>query len=752
MNDTPAVKPRVVWLTNHAAPYRLPLWEHLTEDVELTVLLEQSLDPAVHTESRGAEWSPDTGLSFPMIPVPVIRPRLAGRELTVARHSPRNLLHSADTLVVAGWQSPIYWQFVVYAKRARIHVVGFYESTLMSHRFHSGAPALARRAFFRSLDAVVTPGIAATAAVRSLGVPEVKIFTGFNAVDVDRFQREAGEHRTGQESVRGSEGHRFLYVGQLIERKGVRQLVDAFAEARKPNDRLTLIGSGPLERSLRKSVEEHGISQSVIFRGLVPYLDLPAEMASHHTLVLLSEEEVWGLVVNEALASGLQVIVSDRCGVAQSVANMPGVFVAGHTPAGRRDALRNAQNSWRGWIEEPPILQHTPRAFANTFLNAFQASQDNHRPPAGAIPTRRLQLTIVQPYVPQYRVPFFNKLVAALNDQGIDCIVAAPPATGAQAARNDGSSNSAWHQVTRAHSLQLRSVSLQSLGAWPLLHRADIAIVPASGTTLDSHLALIGPGRSRRRVALWGHIDNFVKPGNQLDARIERRMLRSADHVFAYTTAGRDKALNIGIEPTRVASVNNTLDVEALVKYTQNLTRGDDESFRHEHQLGTGTVFGLVGGLDRDKRIDFVSDVLDELFAIEPTTRLVVAGRGSDEGLLKSGVDRGQVVLLGHVGDDIKAKVMHASKALINPGRIGLIAVECLATKVPLITTPFAYHAPERHYLSEGKSLFIGPDSAAGFARYMNQFDAVGSYGEYPTINDMVSTFVAGILNMLRQP
>jgi glycogen synthase len=91
---------------------------------------------------------------------------------------------------------------------------------------------------------------------------------------------------------------------------------------------------------------------------------------AHSVLVLPSYEEVWGLVVNEALACGLHVVVSLVCGVAPTVAGMRGVWLCDTSQAALAHAIRLSCAAWSGPINQPEILQHTPQAFAETFLEA----------------------------------------------------------------------------------------------------------------------------------------------------------------------------------------------------------------------------------------------------------------------------------------------------------------------------------------------------------------------------------------------
>jgi glycosyltransferase involved in cell wall biosynthesis len=90
------------------------------------------------------------------------------------------------------------------------------------------------------------------------------------------------------------------------------------------------------------------------------------------------------------------------------------------------------------------------------------------------------------------------------------------------------------------------------------------------------------------------------------------------------------------------------------------------------------------------------------MWTIDPLARLVVGGRGSDESLLHAAAQRGQVTMLGYAGPAEKALIASVASALVMSGRIGLVAVEALAMRLPFVTTTWRYHAPEVEYLTEG--------------------------------------------------
>ena len=361
----------VSWVTNHPAPYRLPVWEYLGRTVDLEVLLLTSRGQyASAPGNRGREWAELEPAGYAMREVPTWRASRGEASYYATKPFGLRLRRGTSAVVLGGWESPSYLQALIAAKRRGVATVGFYESTLSTQSRPTGPFAALRRRFFRNLDAVVVPGRAAEDAVRAMRLPALPIFRGFNAVDVDGIQAAAAAARRRASEANGRSGrdvgHRYLYVGQLIARKNVEAAMHAFAAVARPGDSFTITGVGELQDEL----QAHNIP-GVSFTGPVAYAALPELLARHDTLILPSTVEVWGLVVNEALAAGLHVVVSDQCGVAPSVRSMAGVTVVAPTIEGIRDGLVESRARWNGPITTPEILAHGPAEFAGTFLDAI---------------------------------------------------------------------------------------------------------------------------------------------------------------------------------------------------------------------------------------------------------------------------------------------------------------------------------------------------------------------------------------------
>ena len=155
--------------------------------------------------------------------------------------------------------------------------------------------------------------------LEKLGFPSHRVGRYYNVVDNDFFAAQS-EHlrRTYQPEAFDLPRYYFLYVGRLSEEKNVLGLLQAFAGYRERGGlwKLVIAGDGPQGPELRREAERMGIMGHVEWQGMQTTDELIKLYAFASCFILPSTREPWGLVVNEALASALPVIVSSRCGCA----------------------------------------------------------------------------------------------------------------------------------------------------------------------------------------------------------------------------------------------------------------------------------------------------------------------------------------------------------------------------------------------------------------------------------------------------
>lgn len=362
------------------------------------------------------------------------------------------------------------------------------------------------------------------------------------------------------------------------------------------------------------------------------------------------------------------------------------------------------------------------------------------------------ELSIVQPYVPSYRVPFFEQLSAVLGANSIDLRVIAGSPTGSQAKRGDAA-RPTWLELVNGRIVSIKSRQLSLTYSKRLWRSSDAVIVPHQGTSLDALAALIAP--REQRVGVWGHIAPYTSSLNPIDGAIERWQLRRADHVFSYTAGGRAFAIERGVADRKITVLNNTADTNALGAAIEEVDGNDVARLLARHNVPAEGYLAYVGGLDETKRIDFLRAALDELHQRGSDVHVVVAGRGDQETLLDEAVDRGQVTMIGYANTRTKATLLVGCIGLVNPGRVGLLAVDALVAHRPILTTDWPWHAPEFEYLSPGRSVVISPNDPRHFAELMdslshgNAVEASSNWPSPPSLSSMVQSFASGVTEML---
>ncbi len=112
-----------------------------------------------------------------------------------------------------------------------------------------------------------------------------------------------------------------IFAGQIVYRKGLDLLIDATKPLFEQHGNLflTIIGTGEMKSKLQDQAEACGLTDRILFEGVIPPEKIPARLAKADLLVLPSRWDGWGVVVNEAFSVGLPVIVSDSCGASDLV-------------------------------------------------------------------------------------------------------------------------------------------------------------------------------------------------------------------------------------------------------------------------------------------------------------------------------------------------------------------------------------------------------------------------------------------------
>ena len=311
------MKRRLVILTEIISPYRIPLFNALMQ--------EEGIDPYViflsETDAALRQWHVyKDEIRFPYCVLPSWRRRVGGYNALLNRGLNRALRAARpDAIVCGGYSYVASWQALAWAKSQHVPFFLWSESVLQDRRSGHTLVEFLKNQFLRKCDGFVVPGMSAREYLLAQGIDAGAIFTAPNAVDNAFFVHAADVARQNAITKRSDLSlpeRYFLFVGRLVREKGILDLLAAYASLDAETRRkvgLVFVGEG----KERREVEEQArtISPGVVrFAGFVHREQLAAYYALAEALILATHTDTWGLVVNEAMACGLPVVVSRVAG------------------------------------------------------------------------------------------------------------------------------------------------------------------------------------------------------------------------------------------------------------------------------------------------------------------------------------------------------------------------------------------------------------------------------------------------------
>jgi 1,2-diacylglycerol 3-alpha-glucosyltransferase len=308
---------KTVILTEIIAPYRIPVFNAIAAmaGVDLHVIFLAETD---RTLRQWRVYADEIRFSYEVLPS--WRWRAGTHSLLVNR----GLLSALDaaapqTVLCGGYNYPASWESLWWARRRNLRFVLWTESNERDKRSGRGSVEWLKRYFVSSCHAFVVPGKSSFAYLRTLGASDQLIFTAPNAVDNDFFATQAEKTRNSESEFRArlKLPQRFiLSVGRLVAEKGVFDLLEAYAklESRVRSEvGLVFAGDGVSKKELEEQAKRI-TPGTVCFPGFAQREDLAGYYALAEFLVLPTHSDPWGLVVNEAMACGLPIIVSSVAG------------------------------------------------------------------------------------------------------------------------------------------------------------------------------------------------------------------------------------------------------------------------------------------------------------------------------------------------------------------------------------------------------------------------------------------------------
>lgn len=294
------MKTRVAIITNVPSPYRVDFFYFLQthyENYDFSIIYYCN-------DSMARQWKADEDRILNSYYVP-------SKTIRIKKHFDDHfisfpvgvgkLLSKLSPQVVAAMEySPAILQTMHWCRKNKIPYVSWTDGTINSEKNIGRLQKLSRKYIFKRADAFIGSSHAARDNQLRYGADEEHCHISMLTVDLDKYYVN---DRTGYPD-------KLLYVGSLIERKGVDLLIRGLAACDNKRVKLVIVGGGRERDNLVELAKELGVPDRIEFKGFLEGAALKECYRDAGAFVLPTREDCFGLVLIEAMCAGLPIIVS----------------------------------------------------------------------------------------------------------------------------------------------------------------------------------------------------------------------------------------------------------------------------------------------------------------------------------------------------------------------------------------------------------------------------------------------------------
>ncbi len=306
--------PRILLITNIPNPYRIPLFNELNKQLLAEGYALKVVFGALGYSRR--QWNinlEDCEFDYTVLPSKTIRSRDQESVIFTYPHLNKLLKDEQPVAIVTNAFSIATTK--LWLRNLRIPTPYIIWSGAIKNQYSqvSKYRKWQRKLLVKAASGFITYGTKAKKYLQSLGASEAKVHIGINTVDTVFFAQEAERWRN---IVEHTDKHQLLYVGELSQRKRVDLLLPAIkilSETRS-DFVLYIIGDGPDKNKLEAQVKQLNIEPFIRFEGIKQKKDIPQYLARSSCFLFPTAHDIWGLVLVEAMASGVPSIASIHAG------------------------------------------------------------------------------------------------------------------------------------------------------------------------------------------------------------------------------------------------------------------------------------------------------------------------------------------------------------------------------------------------------------------------------------------------------
>lgn len=286
---------KILYVTNLPAPYKIAFFDLLSKEVDLTVVYERKT-----AADRDDKWQSDIDRNYKEI-------YLRGKEVGMESSFSIEILkiikkNKYDVILMNGYSSPTAILAIAYMHVRKIKYALVCDGILPSE--DKFIKKQVKKYLISGADFWMSSGDTTSQQLIKCGADAKKIYWyPFSSVSEADVKTNEYDKLVFKKKIGCSTKNMILYVGQLIHRKGIDVLMEAFKNLNRPDSQLYIVGGG-----INK------ITDNIVFVEFKKKEDLTDYYRAADLFVLPTREDIWGLVVNESLATGVPVITTTSCG------------------------------------------------------------------------------------------------------------------------------------------------------------------------------------------------------------------------------------------------------------------------------------------------------------------------------------------------------------------------------------------------------------------------------------------------------
>lgn len=587
------------------------------------------------------------------------------------------------------------------------------------------------------------------------GIPETRIFTGYDVVDVDHFATLSGaDHGIAPDlaNLPWIPSRFFLNLGRFVEKKNLPMLVRAYATALERNGSkgisLVFVGEGPEQQAVETAARNLGLNvvhplqlseppsePCVAFYPFQQMDATPLFFAKSEALILPSIYEEWGLVVNEAMACGTPVIVSNKVGSSfdlvehgrngytfdpGDVADLGGILDRFWADSTLRSKL--------GIAGSEIIQDWKPVRFGKQGFRALQSAHG--KSPTG---TRRVAFLVESLSVNAGGTALeVATLASELSQQAsveitvISCTTPGPWFDPGDAVRKV--------KLARVSSPWSWLVSVNRMKS--LLADQDVVFVTGIWGPFDGlGVRWVWPKKARVFIRICGMLEPYILSRNRWKKIIGRlfwvdRNLRSAEGMITNSSPETQRLRHLNLGDHFHIMPNGVTRPAPVIR--------DRIEIRRRWDLTEESIVILYLGRIHPKKglhllLDALNEVMPEIQGPTPLQVLVAGGFSDDEyeAIIRAKLDSYQlwntVKFCGEVSGDLKEEVFYCADLFILPSESeGLpnAVLEAMARNLPIILTE-GCNIPEIAEYHAGKVVGFDASSLAAAIKWASLGETV---------------------------